>query len=438
MNQIEKKGKLEKITLAPIDQIAGTITLKGSKSISNRALLLAALSQNPCCLSGLLCSEDVEHLLTALAQLGIRYQLSQDKTTCQFLGFPADFKLNDSTLFLGNAGTAMRPLTAILAALHHSEDAPITLTGDARMQERPIAHLVDALKMGGADIGYLAQKGYPPLQIKRGFNGGKIQIKGSISSQYLTALLMAAPLAENPAEIEVIGDLVSKPYVEMTLQMLQQFQIQVIHQEFKRFFIAPQRYIAPAIYAIEGDASSASYFLAAAAIKGKIRIEGFSKNSLQGDVAFADVLAQMGAKVTWHETAIECEKGALKGVDLDLNAIPDAAMTIAIVALFAQGKTKIRNIGNWRVKETDRLAAMNAELTKIGAKVTEGEDWIEIEPPKQFVSAEIETYQDHRMAMCFSLIALAGISITILDPTCTRKTYPDYFADFAKISQLNP
>lgn len=427
----------EKITIKPIYKIEGEVRLIGSKSISNRALLLASLADNKTKLTNLLVSDDVRYMLEALKDLGVNYDLSSDQTICNLVGTDG-FKNRTpiSCLYLGNAGTAMRPLTAILA-LDSSNYSSITLTGDPRMKERPIRHLVDALIMGGAKIDYLEQEGYPPIAIKGGFQGGTIQVDGSISSQFLTALLIAAPLAAHNTEIKVIGDLVSKPYIEMTLKMMSQFNIKYEQDQFKRFLIqGKQTYHAPDHYLIEGDASSASYFLAAAAIKGKVRVYGLTQNSLQGDVEFASVLEKMGAKITWGEDFIECEHQSLQAIDLDLNAIPDAAMTIAIVALFAKGTTTIRNIFNWRVKETDRLQAMANELIKVGAKVVEGKDFIQITPPIKFLSAEIETYNDHRMAMCFSLIALAGIDITILNPKCTAKTFPDYFSVLTKIAQF--
>lgn len=427
---------IEKLTLNPIKKVQGEVNLIGSKSLSNRALMLAALADNQTCLTNLLVSDDVEYMRQALKKLGVSYQLSADKTLCTIDGTNGFKSLNKiPELYLGNAGTVMRPLTAVLAVQTFLK--PIILTGDPRMKERPIAHLVDALKMGQAKIDYLEHKGYPPIAIQGGFQGGLIRIDGSISSQFLTALLIAAPLASNDTEIEVIGELVSKPYIKMTLDLIALFNVHIEQKNNHYFKIRGQQtYHSPNHYLIEGDASSASYFLAAAAIKGKIRVNGISKKSLQGDIQFAKVLEQMGAKITWGDDFIECEKSSLKAVDLDLNKMPDAAMTVAMVALFSEGTTTIRNIFNWRVKETDRLKAMATELTKIGATIVEGDDFIQITPPIHFLSAEIETYQDHRMAMCFSLIALAEIPITILNPKCTAKTFPNYFEVFAKIAQF--
>lgn len=430
------------ITLNPIQWVEGTINLPGSKSLSNRALLLAALANGTTQVTNLLDSDDVRHMLNALQQLGVQYTLSADKSICTVQGLGRAFQWqNGLALFLGNAGTAMRPLTAALCLVtpENQEQNEIVLTGELRMKERPIAHLVDALRQAGAEIQYLAQEGYPPLVIKNtGLLGGKVKIDGSVSSQFLTALLMAAPMASADTDIEIIGELVSKPYIDITLNMMKIFGVNVENQHYQRFVVkGNQQYQSPKTFLVEGDASSASYFLAAAAIKGKVRVTGVSKQSMQGDRLFAEVLAKMGAKITWGDNYIEAEQGQLQGIDMDMNYIPDAAMTIATTALFAQGETVIRNIGNWRVKETDRLSAMAIELRKVGADVEEGEDFIRIQPLPldQFKHAEIETYNDHRMAMCFALIALSDTSITILDPKCTAKTFPTFFEEFTRIAQ---
>ncbi|OOF47758.1 3-phosphoshikimate 1-carboxyvinyltransferase [Rodentibacter trehalosifermentans] len=432
---------MEKITLTPIHSVEGTINLPGSKSLSNRALLLAALAKGTTTVTNLLDSDDIRHMLNALKALGVNYQLSEDKTLCEIEGLGGTFHVqNGLSLFLGNAGTAMRPLTAALC-LKGKTAGEVILTGEPRMKERPILHLVEALHQAGAEVRYLENEGYPPLAIRnRGIKGGKVTIDGSISSQFLTALLMAAPLAENDMEIEIIGDLVSKPYIDITLAMMKDFGVEVENHGYQTFHIkANQQYISPGKYLVEGDASSASYFLAAGAIKGKVKVTGIGKNSIQGDRLFAEVLEKMGAKITWGEDFIQAEKAKLHGIDMDMNHIPDAAMTIATTALFAQGETTIRNIYNWRVKETDRLAAMATELRKVGAEVEEGEDFIRIQPLPldQFQHAEIATYNDHRMAMCFALIALSDTAVTILDPKCTAKTFPTFFAEFEKICERN-
>ena len=432
---------MEKITLSPISAVEGTINLPGSKSLSNRALLLAALAKGTTKVANLLDSDDIRHMLNAFSSLGVKYQLSDDKTICEIEGLGGSFNIQDGlSLFLGNAGTAMRPLTAALC-LKGQKTGEIILTGESRMKERPILHLVDALHQAGAEIRYLENEGYPPLAIRNsGIKGGKLKIDGSISSQFLTALLMSAPLAENDTEIEIIGELVSKPYIDITLSMMKDFGVHIENHDYQKFYVkCNQSYISPGKYLVEGDASSASYFLAAGAIKGKVKVMGIGKNSIQGDRLFADVLEKMGAKITWGEDFIQAEHDELHGIDMDMNHIPDAAMTIATTALFANSETVIRNIYNWRVKETDRLTAMATELRKIGAEVEEGEDFIRIQPLafNQFKHADIETYNDHRMAMCFSLIALSNTSVSILDPKCTSKTFPKFFYEFEKICIRN-
>ncbi|AYA40703.1 3-phosphoshikimate 1-carboxyvinyltransferase [Xenorhabdus nematophila] len=425
---------MQSLTLQPISRINGTINLPGSKSVSNRALLLAAFAKGTTRLTNLLDSDDIRYMLNALTALDIPYRLSADRTVCEVEGRSGNITGKSGLeLFLGNAGTAMRPLAAALCL----GDNEIVLTGEPRMKERPIGHLVDALRQGGAKIDYIEQENYPPLHIKGGFSGGKVTVDGSVSSQFLTALLMAAPLAVNNTEIHIQGDLVSKPYIDITLALMKSFGVTVENHQYQVFYIrGRQQYLSPGQYLVEGDASSASYFLAAAAIKGgTVRVTGIGKNSLQGDTKFANVLEQMGATIRWGDDFVECERGTLTGIDMDMNAIPDAAMTIATTALFAQGETVIRNIYNWRVKETDRLNAMATELRKVGAEVEEGLDYIRVIPPEKIQHAEIETYNDHRVAMCFSLVALSNTPVTILDPGCTAKTFPDYFNQLEKLSQ---
>lgn len=424
----------DSLTLQPVALVDGTVNLPGSKSVSNRALLLAAMAHGTTRLTNLLDSDDVRHMLNALEALGVHYTLSADRRVCEVTGQGGPLHAQQPLeLFLGNAGTAMRPLAAALC-LGSNE---IVLTGEPRMKERPIGHLVDALRQGGADIVYLEQENYPPLQLKGGFSGGEVSVDGSVSSQFLTALLMAAPLAQNDTQILIKGELVSKPYIDITLNLMQKFGVTVENDNYNVFRIAGnQRYIAPGDYLVEGDASSASYFLAAAAIKGgTVKVTGIGRNSVQGDIRFADVLEKMGAVIEWGDDYIACTRGELKAVDLDMNHIPDAAMTIATAALFADGTTVMRNIYNWRVKETDRLAAMATELRKVGAEVEEGHDYIRVTPPREIQYADIGTYNDHRMAMCFSLVALSTTPVTILDPGCTAKTFPDYFEQLARISQ---
>ncbi|MGP1958224.1 MAG: 3-phosphoshikimate 1-carboxyvinyltransferase [Arsenophonus sp.] len=425
---------MKTLTIQPISYVEGTINLIGSKSISNRVLLLSALASGKTILTNLLISDDISHLLNALRVLGVEYKLSHDLTTCTIIGQGNYFNhKKDLEIFLGNTGIAMRSLSALLALAKNN----VILTGEPRMKERPIGHLIDALQQGGANIDYLEQYGYPPIRIKGGFVGGRITIDGSISSQFLTALLITAPLAPNDTTIQIKKNLVSKPYVNITLSIMRSFGVEVKNQYYSNFYIkAKQHYITPNNYIIEGDASSASYFLAAAAIKGgTVKVIGIDKYSIQGDIKFSSILKKMGAKIRWGKGFIECQRcDELIGVDMDMNSIPDAAMTVAILALFARGETVIRNIYNWRVKETNRLTALSTELSKIGAIVEEGYDYIRILPPKLFKHAEIETYNDHRMAMCFSLVALSNTPVTILNPNCTAKTFPDYFNQLKKIS----
>ena len=425
---------MNSITLKPIRKVEGEVNLPGSKSLSNRALLLAALAEGTTTLTNLLESDDTRHMLNALKLLGVEYTLSEEKTECTVIGNGGPFRCKEPIeLFLGNAGTAMRPLCAALTL----GEGEFILTGEPRMKERPIGHLIDALQDAGADITYLENEGYPPLKIiANGLEGGEVAIDGTISSQFLTALLMAAPLAKNDMHISIIGELVSKPYIDITLDIMKRFGVEVINENYERFIVkAGQTYKAVERYMVEGDASSASYFLAAAAIKGgTVKVTGIGKKSVQGDVAFADVLEKMGAKVAWADDYIAVARGGLHAIDMDFNHIPDAAMTIATTALFADGTTTLRNIYNWRVKETDRLYAMATELRKVGAEVEEGEDYLTITPPKQLKHASIDTYDDHRMAMCFSLLALDPVSVTINEPECTAKTFPAYFEVLKKIS----
>ncbi|WP_370134686.1 3-phosphoshikimate 1-carboxyvinyltransferase [Alteromonas sp.] len=421
---------MEQLTLDPIAKVSGEVNVPGSKSLSNRALLLAALAEGETELTNLLDSEDIEHMLNALTKLGINYRLSEDKTQCVVQGNGGAFNVAEPLeLFLGNAGTAMRPLCAALAA----SNVDTVLTGEPRMEERPIGDLVDALREADAEVTYLKNEGFPPLQIKgKTLNGGEMSVDGSVSSQFLTALLMAAPLFSGDVTIRIKGELVSKPYIDITLDTMAKFGVTVENDNYQTFTVSGDaKYIAPGKFMVEGDASSASYFLAAGAIKGgTVRVTGIGQNSIQGDIRFADVLEAMGATVVWSDEYVEITGAPLKGVNMDMNHIPDAAMTIATTALFAEGPTTMTNIYNWRVKETDRLAAMATELQKLGAKVEEGHDYIKVWPTDSLKHAEIDTYNDHRIAMCFSLVALSDTPVTINDPGCTRKTFPDYFTRF--------
>jgi len=425
---------VEQLTVQPIKKINGEIFLPGSKSLSNRALLIAALAKGVTKITNLLVSDDINHMLNALKSLGIEYTLSDCGTECTVIGNNGFFKINQSLeLYLGNAGTAMRPLCAALAA----SKGEFILTGEPRMKERPIGHLVDALTQLNANVEYLESKDYPPVKITgKNLSGDIVSIDGSISSQFLTAILMISPLLDTDTTINIDGELVSKPYIDITLDIMSRFGVTVQNNNYQSFTISgKQSYQALDKYMVEGDASSASYFLAAGAIKGgSVTVHGVGKLSVQGDKHFADVLEEMGAEIQWQDESITVTGKPLFAVDMDMNHIPDAAMTIATTALFAKGTTTIRNIYNWRVKETDRIHAMATELKKVGAEVIEGKDFISITPPVEIKHAEIDTYNDHRVAMCFSLVALSDTPVTINDPKCTAKTFPDYFEKLAQVS----
>lgn len=424
------------LRLDSVTHLAGTVTVPGSKSISNRALLLAALADGTTVLDNVLASEDTERMLTALTDLGIELHRDDTAWTVRGRGGPLVDRDGHWRLDLGLAGTAFRPLTAALTLGRGTFE----LDGTARMRERPIGDLVDALRPLGAQVRYLGHDGFPPIEVTgTGLDGGSTRIDGSVSSQFLTSLLMAAPLARGAVTVDLIGELVSKPYLDITLHLMRRFGATVSHQNYRRFSTSPGGYRSPGRYLVEGDASSASYFLAAGAIRGPgLEVRGVAADSVQGDVAFVDLLTAMGARVERRADAIAVRPPAggrpLTAVDVDLNHIPDAAMTAAMLALFADGACTIRNIGNWRVKETDRLHAMATELRKLGAAVDEGDDWLRVTPPATWREAEIDTYGDHRMAMCFSLAALGGVAVTIRDPDCVAKTFPDYFQRFAALT----
>ncbi|KQP43133.1 bifunctional 3-phosphoshikimate 1-carboxyvinyltransferase/cytidylate kinase [Pseudorhodoferax sp. Leaf274] len=432
------------LDLPPLQGAAGTVALPGSKSISNRVLLLAALSAGQTTVRDLLDSDDTRVMLAALAQLGCA--IAREGNSVTITGLDGKLGTAEAELFMGNAGTAIRPLTAVLALLGGN----FTLTGVPRMYERPIGDLVDALVQLGCAIGYGANPGYPPLQI--GMPGAlqldqPIRVRGDVSSQFLTALLLALPLvARRDITVEVVGELISKPYVEITLNLLARFGIAVAREGWQRFTIpAGSRYQSPGEIHVEADASSASYFVAlgaiAAAAGEPLRIEGVGAASIQGDIRFVEAAQAMGAAVEAGPNWLSVARGAwpLKAIDLDCNHIPDAAMTLAVMALYADGPSRLHNIASWRVKETDRIAAMAAELRKFGAEVEEGQDYLRIVPPPlaaPWPSAAIHTYDDHRVAMCFSLAAFhrlrpgAAVSrspVRILDPRCVAKTFPDYF-----------
>ncbi len=426
------------LDLAHAISVSGAMPLPGSKSISNRVLLLSALAQGKAEIRDLLISDDTERMLEALEALGIAIH-SIDNKGYVVVGCDGRFPTERAELFLGNAGTALRPLVAVLAFA----GGDYILKGVSRMHERPIGDLVDGLRQLGADIVYLGKEGYPPLHVRPAEirPGGLLKVRGDVSSQFLTALLMALPLIRMETTVEVVGELISKPYIEITLAIMRRFGVEVKREGWQRFTVpAGSRYVSPGTIYVEGDASSASYFLAMGAIGGgPVRVEGVGRDSIQGDVRFAEALAQMGAHIEMGPNWIESSAPAdgLRGVDLDCNHIPDAAMTLATTALFARGPTTLRNIASWRVKETDRIAAMATELRKLGAEIDEGADYIRVMPPEALRPAAIDTYDDHRMAMCFSLAAF-GTPLRINDPCCVAKTFPDYFKRFAEVTRVAP
>jgi 3-phosphoshikimate 1-carboxyvinyltransferase len=433
------------LDLAPIAQVRGSVRLPGSKSISNRVLLLAALAHGETIVHDVLESDDTEVMLNALRALGVDCR-DEGGRTMRIGGTGGRFPVRKAELFLGNAGTAYRPLTAVLAVM----DGNYRLAGVARMDERPIGDLVDALREMGARIDYVGKSGFPPLEIHPAAlrAGGEVRVRGTVSSQFLTGLLMALPLTGRRTTVGVEGELISKPYVDITLNMLGRFGIGVEREGWSSFTIpAGTGYASPGEVHVEGDASSASYFLAAGAISGlrgggPVRVEGVGRDSVQGDVRFTEMLERMGASIrigpSWIEAAASREaarRGKLTAIDADFNHIPDAAMTAAVAALFADGTSVLRNIESWRVKETDRIAAMATELRKLGATVQEGAGSLSVTPPSELRPATIDTYDDHRMAMCFSLAALGGVSVRINDPGCVAKTFPGYFEALASITQ---
>ncbi len=421
---------MNSLTLNPVDHIDGVVQLPGSKSISNRVLLLAALADGATRIGNLLHSEDTEFMLDALRTLGIG--VTQTGAAVQIVGRggPLVTDAVERELYLGMAGTAFRPLTAALCLGRGT----FRLMGSPRMAQRPIADLVDALRSLGASIRYLGNDGFPPLEIRgTGLRGGEVTMRGDVSSQFLTSLMLCAPLASSPVTVTIDGEQVSKPYLDLTIDLMRRFGVRAHHADYRRFEIPTGHYRSPGSIDVEGDASSATYFLAAAAIRGAVTVRGIGRASVQGDLAFVDVLRNMGATVRTFDDRVEVTAAPLHGIDVDLNAIPDAAMTLAVLALFASGTTRIRNIANWRVKETDRLTAMATELRKLGAHVVEGADCIDVTAPKRFNAATIDTYGDHRIAMCFSLAALGGVPVTIRDPDCVAKTFPDYFSVFESV-----
>lgn len=430
---------MQSLTLESVAEVAGDIHLPGSKSLSNRAFLLAALAEGKTRIQNLLHCDDTRYMRDALTALGVSIHDEEDACLVTGTGGPLpalDPGAKQLELYLGNAGTAMRPLAAALCL---AGSGSYRLSGDPRMHERPIEHLVQALSQLGAQLRYLAEEGFPPLAIQGGsqITGGSIRMPGNISSQYLTSLLMALPMAGGDTNIEITGEQVSKPYLDMTLATLSRFQVHAEHESWQHIHIpGNQKYISPGQFLVEGDASSASYFLAAGAIAGgPVRVHGLARPSLQGDARFIDLLEEVGARVKRGDTWVEVSAGELRAFDLDLNDMPDAAMTAAMLALYAKGPCRIRNVYNWRVKETDRLTAMATELKKLGAGISETRDSITIKPPVNWQGQALDTYEDHRMAMCMSLAAFGPLAVTIKNPGCVAKTFPDYFKELARLME---
>lgn len=418
--------------LPPITSANLSLNLSGSKSLSNRALLLASLAKGTTSITNLLECDDTYWMMEALKKLGVQLSFDKKKKICVVQGQTYRTSFSEPIeLFLGNAGTAYRPLTAFLSTC----SGTFYLQCEPRMEERPIADLVEPLRALGAKISYMKTEGYPPLKIEgRPLNGGDIQVSGQLSSQFISSLLMSAPLMSSDVNITLTGDIVSKSYIDMTLAMMARFGIDVVNKDSVYTIAKNQHYQSPKSFHVEGDMSTASYFLAAAAIRGgEVEVHGVGKHSLQGELSFMYALEKMGASIQIKEQSIICKRNNLVGIDIDANDFPDTAMTLAVVALFAQDETIIRNIYNWRLKETDRLTAMATELKKVGAKVEEGSDFIRIEPPQVFQYATIHTYNDHRMAMCFSLLSFSPEGIGIDDPMCVSKTCPGFFSWFKQL-----
>ena len=436
----------EYLYLSPVTQARGTVRLPGSKSISNRTLLLAAMSRGATVLEGLLESDDTAIMRGALEALGVRIETldAPDRVRVLGVGGQGGFPVKDAAIFLGNSGTSARSLAAVLGL----SDGHYQLSGVPRMHERPIGDLVDALRPAGARISYGGPPGFPPLFIEPRTAGPipLLRVRGDVSSQFLSGLLMALPWTGHGARVEIVGELVSRPYVDLTVGLMARFGVAVAREEYAAFEVpAGAAYQSPGAVMVEGDASSASYFLAAGLLGGgPVRVEGVGSTSVQGDVHFTRVLTAMGATVTFGENWIECSgRPPLAPIDLDMNLIPDAAMTAAVLALFSEGgPCTLRNIASWRVKETDRIEAMATELRKFAARVQEGANFLRVFAPPDFLGKRavstvapvgIDTYDDHRMAMCFSLAAFGPRPVRINDPKCVSKTFPDYFEVFSRI-----
>lgn len=428
---------MQKLKLNKLTKAEGSVTLPGSKSLTNRALLLSALSEGTTELKGVLRSDDTARMLEALQALGVNLSVDGDNVSVEGLGggFKPEAAKDENKpleLFLGNAGTAMRPLCAALALSQGS----YVLTGEPRMMQRPIGPLAEALKSMGCSIEYLNNDGYPPLAIKGSVPAvHEVGISGSTSSQFISALLMAAPLAGG-LKLKVEGELISKPYAAMTVRLMERFGAEVKRDGWRSFAVSAKGYVSPGSFVVEGDASAATYFLAAGAVAGSVTVKGLGRDSVQGDARFADVLAEMGADIKWGENEVTCSKAdQLHGIEIDMNDMPDAAMTLVPLALYTDSPVVVKNIASWRVKETDRILAMATEMRKLGVKVESGADYIALDASVREDGMELpcfDTYNDHRMAMAMSLAAFDR-AVEINDPDCTSKTFPGYFAEFAKI-----
>lgn len=420
--------------IKPIKKVGGTVSLPGSKSISNRALLLAALSRGTTHLKNLLVAEDTDMMIGALKELGVKLEQNGDEVIVE--GCEGNFPVKRAELFLGNSGTSMRPLASALAF----SGGEYVLDGVQRMRERPMGHLVEALNSIGAQIVCLGEQGFPPLKIypSTRITSDVVHVKGNVSSQFASGLLMAAPLVAPSQGLNIIidGELVSSPYVSLTCKLMARFGV-IVTIDVETYVVPSHPYISPGEMMVEADASSASYFLALGALVGPLTVKGVGRDSLQGDAAFVEYLAKTGASVTrgenWIKTAPSIYGPKLQGIDEDFRQIPDAAMTIAAIAPMCEGPTTLRGIGSWRVKETDRIEAMAKELRKVGCQVTFGPDWLKIVPPEKLQGAAFDTYKDHRMAMCMSLIAAGGVEVEIRDPGCVAKTFPDYFERLSSV-----
>ena len=424
---------MDKLTIKQVNTLQTEIEIPGSKSITNRALIIGALSDGETILKNVLFSDDTVYMYKALQSLGIEIDADESACEIKIKGRSGEIDVPSEPIFIGNAGTAMRFLTSLVTL----GEGDFVLTGDERMQERPIGDLVEGLQNLGADIAYLNNEGFPPIQLySSGLTGTMTEMKGDVSSQYFSSMLLSAPYAFNDTEIDVIGDLVSKPYIDITINMMKQFGVEVVNEDYQRFVVPCGKVYNHQEYIVEGDASNASYFFGAAAITGgKVKVKNIDMNSSQGDIQFVKILEEMGCSVTSGENYVEVQGAPLKGITIDMKDMSDVVQTLAVVALFAEGKTHIKNVANMRVKETDRLKALYKELTKLGADVVEESDGLIITPKKSYNSAEIETYNDHRMAMSFSLAGLKIDGVTILDPGCVSKTFPHYFELFDKMCE---